>query len=230
MPRGTIITITGSDGSGKATQTRLLVERARSEGYKVQTLSFPQYDKFWGKIIRAYLQGTFGCLEDISPYDASMLFALDRLSAREQILRWLAEGYNIIFDRYIESNYGHQASRFKGEEREKMLRWLYELEVKQNKMPESDLVLYLDLPVEWTLKAIEGRNKTLLKKGEENKDIHESDAEYLLATQETYRMLISRNKNWISVPCLKKIDSEMVRYTEAELSEIIWKIVRPYLK
>ena len=65
-----IITITGSDGSGKATQTKLLVERAIKEQLKVKTMSFPQYDKFWGKVIKAYLKGEFGTLEQVDPHDA----------------------------------------------------------------------------------------------------------------------------------------------------------------
>ena len=154
-----IITITGSDGSGKATQTKLLMERAKKEGYKAQTMSFPQYEKFWGRVIKAYLRGEFGTLDEIDPHDASMLYAMDRLEAKERLLKWLREGSNIILDRYLESNYAHQAGKYKGKERDRMLMWLYDLEIEKNEMPESDLVIYLDLPVEWTLKAIEGRNK-----------------------------------------------------------------------
>lgn len=222
--RGSIITITGSDGSGKATQTKILVERALKEGYRIKTLSFPQYGKFWGKTIRAYLSGYFGSLEEVDPHDASMLFALDRLSARKQIIDWLEAGCNIIFDRYIESNYGHQAGKYKGKEREEMIQWLHDLEIIKHKMPESDLVIYLDLPVEWTLKAIDGRNR---KKGIEKKDIHEENMQHLLDTQETYREIAEKNNNWIIIPCLKDNDT---RYTEEEVAKTIWEKARNYLK
>jgi dTMP kinase len=42
MP-GTLIVLDGADGAGKATQTRLLVDRLSAEGYVVHTLDFPQY-------------------------------------------------------------------------------------------------------------------------------------------------------------------------------------------
>ncbi|MBU2638256.1 MAG: hypothetical protein KJ955_04745 [Nanoarchaeota archaeon] len=219
--RGIIITITGSDGSGKATQTKLLVEKAIKENYKVKTLAFPQYDKFWGKVIKAYLKGEFGSLNEIDPKDASMLYALDRVEAKEQLLKWLREGNNIILDRYVESNYAHQAGKYKGEQRERMLQWLYDLEIEKNEIPESDMVLYLDLPVEWTLKAIDGRNK-----GEKKKDLHENDSQHLLDTQETYRMIAARNKRWKIIPCLK---DDNTRYTEEELAKIIWDSVSPHL-
>ncbi|MFA5887579.1 MAG: hypothetical protein WC852_02625 [Candidatus Nanoarchaeia archaeon] len=219
-----IITITGSDGSGKATQTKLLVERAIKEQYKVKTMSFPQYDKFWGKVIKAYLKGEFGTLEQIDPHDASMLYAMDRLEAKPQLLKWLNERNNIILDRYLESNYAHQAGKYKGKQREDMLLWLYDLEIEQNNMPESEMVIYLDLPVEWTLKAIEKRSS---EDSSRKQDLHESNTRHLLDTQETYRMIANRDKRWKIIPCLK---SNETRYTEEEVAELVWKCVFPILK
>ena len=44
--------IDGLDGAGKATQTKLLVERLKKDGKKVMTLDFPRYqDNFFGKLI-----------------------------------------------------------------------------------------------------------------------------------------------------------------------------------
>ena len=40
MTRGKIITIEGSDGSGKQTQKELLIKTFKEEGYKIKTLSF----------------------------------------------------------------------------------------------------------------------------------------------------------------------------------------------
>ena len=185
----------------------------------------PQYGQFWGKAIKAYLSGQFGEIDKVDPRDASMLYALDRLTAKDKIERWLEQGRNIIFDRYIESNYAHQASKYKGEQREEMLKWLHDLEIEQHGMPESDIVLYLDLPVEYTLKAIKGRN--IANNEQKKKDIHEDNEKHLLDTQETYRMLVERNENWFNVPCLK---ADNTRYSREELSANIWYLVRPHLK
>ena len=46
---GKLIVIDGIDGSGKKTQTKLLVERLKKNGARVETLDFPQYDSFFGK-------------------------------------------------------------------------------------------------------------------------------------------------------------------------------------
>ena len=41
---GTLIILEGGDGSGKATQTKCLVERLQAEGHRVRSVSFPNYD------------------------------------------------------------------------------------------------------------------------------------------------------------------------------------------
>ena len=49
--KGKLIVIDGLDGSGKATQTKLLIKRLKKEGRKVEMADFPQYYKsFFGKI------------------------------------------------------------------------------------------------------------------------------------------------------------------------------------
>jgi len=50
--RGKLIIIDGTDGSGKATQVKLLRTRLTKEGYTVKLLDFPEYYKnFFGKFI-----------------------------------------------------------------------------------------------------------------------------------------------------------------------------------
>lgn len=220
--KGRIITLTGLDGCGKATQTKILVERLLRLGHKVKTLSFPRYDTFWGKVIKAYLAGQFGTLSEIDPKDASMLFAMDRLKAKPLILDWINKGYNVVLDRYIESNYAHQGSKFDGDGRIKMIDWIHDLETKQFKIPEADVVLFLDLPVEFTMKAITQRN---VSTNNNTKDLHESNIHHLKATEETYKYLAQRFKNWITIPCLK---SKNKRYSVEEQAELIWNKVKQY--
>ena len=86
---GVFITIDGTDGSGKATQTKLLVERLTREGRGVQTISFPQYGKKSAGLVEEYLSGTFGTALDVGPY-ASSIFSrwIDLMRARRLNVGW----------------------------------------------------------------------------------------------------------------------------------------------
>jgi dTMP kinase len=55
MYKGKFIVIDGTDGSGKKTQTDLLVERLKKEGYAVEKIDFPQYGKKSAGPVEDYL-------------------------------------------------------------------------------------------------------------------------------------------------------------------------------
>ena len=69
---GKLIIIEGGDGSGKATQTAMLVERLAAEGRPVRSVSFPDYDSDSSALVKMYLRGDFGGDADgVNPYAAS---------------------------------------------------------------------------------------------------------------------------------------------------------------
>ena len=79
---GRLIIIEGGDGSGKATQTALLKERLLKEGYKVKSVSFPNYDSPAAMPVKMYLAGDFGKKpSDVNPFVASSLYAVDRFAS-----------------------------------------------------------------------------------------------------------------------------------------------------
>ncbi len=223
MPYGKIITIEGTDGTGKQTQTELLVKRAQESGYQVFTMSFPDYTSPWGQKIQQYKEGKFGTLSEVDPKNACWLYALDRELAKPRLERLLDSGCNIIMDRYTESNYAHQGSKLKGEERNKMIEWIRNLETRILEIPKSDAVIFLDLPVEHSFEAVRKRNE---ETGNKTEDMHEENMAYLRETYETYKMLATQ-EDWITIPCINPETSQ--RYTREELAETIWKIAEPKL-
>ena len=44
MAKGKLIILEAGDGSGKATQTKALFDRLKSEGHRVHRISFPDYE------------------------------------------------------------------------------------------------------------------------------------------------------------------------------------------
>ena len=100
---GKIISIEGTDGSGKHTQQQLLISSLRDLGYKVFDQSFPNYDSDSSAPVKMYLSGKFGknasCLD---AYQASVLYAVDRMCTFKETIE---DHYNndeiIVFDRYV---------------------------------------------------------------------------------------------------------------------------------
>ncbi|PIR04899.1 MAG: thymidylate kinase, partial [Candidatus Liptonbacteria bacterium CG11_big_fil_rev_8_21_14_0_20_35_14] len=149
MTKGKLIVIDGIDGSGKATQIKLLETRLKKEKIKVKTIDFPRYqDNFFGKLIGKYLSGIYGDFIKVAPRLASVLYAADRFESSQQIQNWLNLGFTVLADRYATANQIHQGGKISNlKERKDFLKWLDTMEYEIFKIPKPDLVIYLDLPL-----------------------------------------------------------------------------------
>lgn len=174
---GRLVVLEGIDGSGKSTQFRLLCRRMEAEGRPFRRLVFPQYSEPSSSLLRMYLNGEFGDRpEDVSAYAASTFYAVDRYASYVKVWR---EGYltgeTILADRYTTSNAIHQASKLSANEREAFFRWLSGFEYGLMELPEPDLVLYMDVPLETAVANMRTREAGAGHAG----DIHETDTDYL---------------------------------------------------
>jgi dTMP kinase len=221
MKKGKFIVIDGTDGSGKATQTKLLVEKLRKKKYKVKTIDFPQYENnFFGKMVGRYLTGEFGTSSAVSPYLASVLYAADRFETKEKIEKWLKEGNIVIADRYASSNQIHQGGKIKDpKKRKEFLNWLEEMEYKIFKIPRPNASIYLDVPIEFSLKLFKNKSAQKRKKYlKGKKDIHESDRKHLQDAKNSAIKLVKKSNNWIKIDCVKKGKLLPI----PDISQIIW--------
>ena len=194
-----IIDIEGTDGCGKKTQTDLLYNYLINKGYKVKKISFPQYESESSALVKMYLRGDFGeDANEINPYQASMFFAVDRLAT---MLKIKVEDYDyILFDRYVPSNMIHQSTKI-GDEKElnSFLDWITDFEYNKLGLPKPDKILFLDVPVEISIKL--ARQRADLKNGEQ-KDIHEKDDNHLIDAYKKAKY-VSNKFNWITVDCVE---------------------------
>lgn len=229
MKKGKFIVIDGTDGSGKATQSKLLVNRLKKEGYKVKTIDFPQYEKnFFGKMTGRYLSGEFGKAKEVSPYLASILYAADRFETKKKIEKWLRDGNIVIADRYASSNQIHQGGKIKNKKDRKIfLDWLEVMEYKIFKIPKPDRIIYLDVPIKFSvnlLKEKKAQNKKQYLKGK--KDIHENDLKHLEDAKESAIKLVKKLNNWTRINCVKNNELMSIE----EINNIIWNKLEKRLK
>jgi dTMP kinase len=197
---GKLIVIEGTDGSGKSTQFRLLTQRVAAEGHQFQKLVFPQYQEESSALIRMYLGGEFGSKpSDVSSYAASAFFAVDRYASYKKVWgQWYEQGGLVLSDRYTTSNAVHQASKEEGEQQKEFLRWLYEFEYDKLGLPRPDLVIYLDVPTDFTEAMMRRREADT----NTHADIHEQDLTYLATCRRTGKAA-AQYYGWTVIQCVK---------------------------
>ncbi|OGI70860.1 dTMP kinase, partial [Candidatus Nomurabacteria bacterium RIFCSPHIGHO2_02_FULL_37_45] len=160
VKKGKLIVIDGADGSGKTTQTNLLIKHLRKDGEKVRFIHFPRYkENFFGKFIGHCLSEQYYNWVNIHPKIASVMYAADRWESKEEIKDSIKEGYVVVMDRYISANQIHQGGKIANlKKRESFIKWLAEMEYKVFKIPKPNLTIYLSLPIEIVLKLIKKRD------------------------------------------------------------------------
>ena len=216
-----IIIESGSDASGKATQTKKLYERLLKDGYNVRKVEYPNYNSESSALVKMYLRGDFGKrANDVDPYIASTFFSADRYASfKTEWEEFYNNGGIVIADRYTTSNMVHQASKMDKEDRDKYLDWLVDYEFNLYKIPKPDCVIFLDVPIEFSQKLMENRKNKIT--GEDKKDIHESDVDYLTKSYNN-SLYIADKYNWKKINC---VENETLRSIE-DIHEEIYKIVK----
>lgn len=197
---GKLIVFEGTDGSGKATQTKMLGERLAREGLSFRKLDFPRYGEPSCKLVEMYLHGDFGKKPgDVNAYAASTFYAADRYASYKQDWgTYYEEGGLLLADRYTTSNAVHQTAKMPESERGAFLDWLFDFEYHLLGLPQPDLVFYLDLPTELSEQMLRSRETATGTTA----DIHEADRQYLAESRKAGRQAAERC-GWQLIDCSK---------------------------
>ena len=166
-----LIAFEGLDQSGKETQARRLADTLRTNGRRVETLSFPDYTTPIGKEIGAALRGE----RDFGPDVMQLLYIANRYEKKPQMLEWLSGGADVVCDRYVASSVAY------GESQGLDAAWLVET---QEHLPQPDLTIVLDIAPE-----------TAVARKQADRDRYERDLALLARVRESYQRQ-ARQPNW----------------------------------
>ena len=219
---GKLIVFEGTDGSGKSTQFKAMCDRLTAEGKSYEKLVFPQYKEPSSALIRMYLAGEFGSRPgDVNPYAASAFYAVDRYASMKKVWGdYYANGGLMVADRYTTSNAVHQSAKLPEGEREAFCRWLDEFEHDRLELPRADLVIYLDMPTDFSVKLLRSREQAT----NTTADIHEVDSGYLAACR-TAALQAAEVLNWTVIPCVRDGSLRSIEDIHGEIWSHIEKLL-----
>ncbi|MFH1977971.1 MAG: dTMP kinase [Candidatus Aenigmatarchaeota archaeon] len=179
--RGKFIVIEGIDGSGKGTQTDLLVKFLEDRGIKTKTIHYPEHGNPIGDFIYDFLKKKF----DLNRITQFLMYTADMTKDVEKIEQWLEEGYYVIADRYFTTTLAYQGLH------------LFSLEdclplPKIFNMTKADMVVYLKITPDTSLAR---------KSQQKEMDRFEEDKEFQSQLVVHYEKLENENVlgNWIRI-------------------------------
>lgn len=221
--KGKLIVLEGIDGSGKSSQYRRICRKLNADGVDYHHIVFPRYDKESSALIRMYLGGEFGTDPDsVNAYTASTFFAVDRFASyRSDWGKIYESGGVILSDRYTTSNAVHQGSKLPDSELPHFFDWLADLEYNKMKLPEPDLVIYLDTDINTSVSRMRRRETSTGT----HADIHEQDIDYLSRCLHTADLACDFY-GWNRIGFL---DEKGCERNIDEKNEEIYSLVRRYL-
>lgn len=212
------IVIEGLDGSGKATQSKILAEKLMAEGKNIRKLEFPDYSNPSSALVKMYLGGEFGDKpSDVNPYAASAFYAVDRVAS---YLKFWKEDYQgdtiILSDRYATSNIIYQMSKLEKSQWDEFISWQEDFEYNKLSIPKPDLVIYLDVEPEVSQKLM------LKRYGGDNakKDLHEKNLAFLLECRKS-ALYAAEKCGWFVINCCENGDIKPIEKIASEIEAVV---------
>lgn len=196
-----IIAFEGIDGTGKTVQLNRLQERLKADGrFRVETISFPMYDTFFGAEVGRLLSGSGGVsANDVDQKSMALWYALDRFEAFQTFDYSSADV--LLINRYILSNAVYQSVRARDLGKPDLLDFVLELEYEHFRIPKADAHIVFDMNPETA-------SENVGKKGfrdyvGDQADIYEALPDIQKRAREKYIEYAARMPGIIMIPCME---------------------------
>ncbi len=177
-----LIVFEGIDGAGGGTQSGLLLNYLKKEKIPAERLIYPDYQGPIGKLIHEFLHKKY----ELPVKLQFLLYFTDFIKDQGKIRNWLKQRKIVICDRYFTSTLAYQG--LKGFPIKTALKI-----AKNFGLPEPDLIIYLKISPETSMKR--------KIKEKRNLDRHEADEKFLGELGKSYERLIKKQifSRWITI-------------------------------
>ena len=202
---GKLVVLEGTDGTGKATQSRLLRDYLTKSGAASISFSYPDYGSVYGKVIDDFLHGR----KKLTPDEQFFVYILDMIKDISAVKEALGRGF-VIMDRYLFSTLAYQCANGFEYDRAKKI-------IPLTGLQKPDLTLYIDVPVDVSME------RKLKQKG--TVDNFEKDRDLLTKVKKNYSIMMSEgfySGSWARIDGSQGIE----KVSEAILSELERKLGR----
>ena len=170
--RGRFIVFEGIDGAGKTTQIDLLSKHLRACGRQVYCTAEPT-ESVSGGLLRDALSG----VSRRTVCEMAAMFVFDRINHNVNpvngIQKMLADGFDVICDRYYYSSLAYQGSATD-------FAWVRDMNLNCPEIRTPDVCIFLDLTPEQSMARIEG--------GRVTKEIYETKEKLTQVRDQFYRV------------------------------------------
>jgi dTMP kinase len=200
-----LVAVEGLDGAGKSTQVSMLAHALSA----VDVVSFPRYDTFFGRHIRALLDGAGPVsAQTVDPRSMALWYALDRVRwARDR--KPAGDGV-VLLNRYVLSNAVYQSARA---DDPALLDWVLRLEFEELELPRPDVTVVLDVPPSVSESRVAHRGDAA--------DVYERSSELLARVRAGYLAAASRLPGVVVVSAAgspESVHAEVLRALAPSLS------------
>lgn len=170
--RGRFIVFEGLDGAGKTTQIELLANHLRGAGRRVYCTAEPT-ESVSGGLLRDALGG----ISKRTAGEMAAMFVLDRIfhnvNPVNGIQKMLADGFDVICDRYYYSSMAYQGSETDPE-------WVRHMNLDCPEILRPDVCIFLDLTPEQSMARI--------NRGRATQEIYENEEKLTAVRNQFYRV------------------------------------------
>ena len=205
VKRGRFIVFEGIDGAGKTTQIERLAARLRSEGRRVLVTAEPTVSVSGG-----LLRDALGGLQKRTACEMAAMFVLDRIfhnvNPVNGIEKMLADGVDVICDRYYYSSLAYQGS-------ETDFDWVAGMNLNCPEIRRPDCCVFLDLTPQQSLARISA--------GRVSREIYEEESRLQAVRDKFYHVFdLLRDRDTVCVIDASGSVDEVAARVSAAVEEV----------